>query len=205
MASYTPLKTILLTGAGITESFGGYLASEMWAALLRQPEIQNDDRLRNRLLDIPGLNFEMFYDEVENLPHWSAAQKAGVRTALQRAYDEMDACIRSGDNRQAAGIQFFLERFAAAVGSYSRGFVFTLNQDLFIERFYVGATDMRLPGITTKPEWFKGSTAEWKYELQLPNNNQVAKYRDEFWSKAPGLIDLCKASWVPFLEVGGRI
>jgi len=28
----------MLTGAGFTETFGGYLATEMWAAIFNQPE-----------------------------------------------------------------------------------------------------------------------------------------------------------------------
>lgn len=180
---YSPVKTVLLTGAGFTKSFGGYLGSEMWAAILRQPEIQDDDALRRRLLDVPGLNFEMFYDEVETLSHYTPEQKDRVRAALQRAYKEMDDIIRSNDRSKATAIQYFLKQFAGSNETRTRGFVFTLNQDLFMERFYVGDKDMRLPGIATKAEWFKGSTAEWKYALQLPSRAEVTKYKDEFWRK----------------------
>ena len=34
------MNAVLLTGAGFTKTFGGYLASEMWATILNQPEIQ---------------------------------------------------------------------------------------------------------------------------------------------------------------------
>jgi hypothetical protein len=33
------MNAVLLTGAGFTKTFGGYLASEMWATILNQPEV----------------------------------------------------------------------------------------------------------------------------------------------------------------------
>jgi hypothetical protein len=100
----------------------------------------------------------------------------------------MEECIRSGDKSKATGIQYFLKQFAGSHEKRTRGFVFTLNQDLFVERFYVGGTDMRLPGITTKAEWFKASTVEWKYGLGLPNKDKVARYKDAFWQKGLGSL-----------------
>jgi hypothetical protein len=42
-------KAVLLTGAGFTHNFGGFLANEMWAVIFNSPEIGKDPRL-NELL-----------------------------------------------------------------------------------------------------------------------------------------------------------
>ncbi len=183
---YSPVKTFLLTGAGFTKSFGEYLGSEMWAAILRQPEIQDDDALRSRLLDVPGLNFELFYDEVENLSHYTPDQKDRVRVALRQAYKEMDEILYSNNKSEAVAVGNFLKRFAGSINKRSRGFIFTLNQDLFAERFYVEDEGVSLPGVQTRPEWFKGSTQEWKYAIRLPTKNKIKEYKEEFWRKGQG-------------------
>ena len=46
------LKTknlILLTGAGFTKNFGGFLASEMWSKIFNTPAIQANKKLRDLL------------------------------------------------------------------------------------------------------------------------------------------------------------
>ena len=52
------MNAVLLTGAGFTKTFGGYLASEMWATILNQPEVQRSPELlkgmRERLDWIPS-------------------------------------------------------------------------------------------------------------------------------------------------------
>ena len=45
-------KTILLTGAGFTKTFGGFLGSEMWAAIFNQPEVGEDNKLREYMLRV---------------------------------------------------------------------------------------------------------------------------------------------------------
>jgi len=37
---------ILLTGAGFTKNFGGFLGSQMWDQIINDPEIQDNDNLR---------------------------------------------------------------------------------------------------------------------------------------------------------------
>jgi|GEM_PF-4213484 len=55
-------KTILLTGAGFTRDFGGYLADEMWSIIFNHPAIQQREALRKFLLDPRyDFNFELLY------------------------------------------------------------------------------------------------------------------------------------------------
>ena len=59
------MNAVLLTGAGFTKSFGGYLASEMWAAILNQPEIQNSPALLKRMRELETLDYELLYEEIQ--------------------------------------------------------------------------------------------------------------------------------------------
>ena len=60
------MNAVLLTGAGFTKSFGGYLASEMWATILNQPEVQDSPELLKGMRDLENLDYEMFYEDVQS-------------------------------------------------------------------------------------------------------------------------------------------
>jgi hypothetical protein len=55
---------VLLTGAGLTKNYGGYLASEMWATILNQPEVQDSPELLKGMRDLEHLDYETFYEEI---------------------------------------------------------------------------------------------------------------------------------------------
>jgi hypothetical protein len=57
------MNAVLLTGAGFTKTFGGYLASEMWATILNQPEVQNSPELLKGMRDLENLDYEMYYED----------------------------------------------------------------------------------------------------------------------------------------------
>ncbi len=75
-------KNVFLTGAGFTKKFGGYLASEMWALVLNQAEVQQDEGLRRELLD--EMDFEKVYDQVLT-SHTETHIQPGSKQCLQRA------------------------------------------------------------------------------------------------------------------------
>jgi hypothetical protein len=47
------MKRILLTGAGFSKNWGGYLAREVWERLLGHHAVRSDPVLRNALLKAP--------------------------------------------------------------------------------------------------------------------------------------------------------
>jgi hypothetical protein len=188
---YTPAKTILLTGAGFTKTFGGYLASEMWAAILNQPEIRNNPKLR--MLLISNQNFEDVYEEVLESTNYSPYQQQAFTAAIRRAYEEMDAVIPDCAPEQYAACRYFIRLFADSEDPLTRGFVFTLNQDLFLERYYFfnnsdHRTVMKIPGITIDPSLWFSSSAEppEKFQVKLPNSNALADYKKTFQTKGTG-------------------
>lgn len=184
---FTPAKTVLLTGAGFTKPFGGFLASEMWAVILNQTEIRQYPRLRTGMLE--ELNYETLYDKVLTSNDYAPEEKRAFTDAIRGAYGRMHQNICQDDVRHrssAAGVcSSFLVRFAGA--ERERGFFFTLNHDLFVERFYSsGDAFIGIPGLHN-PRWFNGqlrSELGRDDRLRLPQQETVEQERARFWAKS---------------------
>ncbi len=190
---YKSAETVILTGAGFTKTFGGYLGDEMWSAIFNQPEIQRDAKIRECMLEAESLNYEAVYEELMNSGKYSSEQKAALTSALRRAYQEMDDNLCHSVNESAKSCRFFLAQFVNFLPTQERVFFFTLNQDLFIERFYTEVGDtktaLRLPGIETKHEWLKGNEGfkiDVKSQVSLPSNADLKKRKEQFWKKGSG-------------------
>lgn len=184
---YQPTETMLLTGAGFTKTFGGYLGSEMWAAILNQPEVQHDPALRKCMFGAEGLNYEAAYNKVQESDEFTAEQKSCFTSAVLRAYEQMDDIIRLRRVQPAFNSRFWIRRFGGSDNPRSRGFFFTLNQDLFIERFYRNdgdsGTQLTLPGVYSD-EWFKDGGA-FK-PVDLPTSGKLEIVQQKFWEKGHG-------------------
>lgn len=187
---FKPTKNVLLTGAGFTRDFGGYLASEMWAAIFRRPEIRDHPELRKCMLE--ELNYEALYDKVLSSESYTDANKASLTQAIRHAYEEMHELICDADQKRrtkaAAVCRVFVARFDGS--GPERGFFFTLNQDLFIERFfsvsYQQASLLKIPAIGN-PKWFNGQLPLILTDedfIRLPDENRLEKFKPTFWSKS---------------------
>jgi hypothetical protein len=125
----------LLTGAGFSRNWGGWLANEAFEYLLGAPEI--DDYLRNILwgAKLRGEGFEGALSMVQDAYASSKSDETkqrldrltqaviGMFNAMQAGFDKID--YRQSDLR----LQRFLSRFDA---------IFTLNQDTLLETLYAG-------------------------------------------------------------------
>lgn len=186
---FTPAKNILLTGAGFTKNFGGYLASEMWSVIFNQPEIRQYPSLREILLG--ELNFEQVYDQVPGRS--SPEEHTAFHSALTNAYGQMHLgiCQRENNPRSSAVCSNFLAQFQKRRGNQQeKAFFFTLNQDLFVERFYLNNFNheglIKIPGLH-HPKWFnqhlKGELQQEDLS-QLPDEDQMEEIKKQFWSKS---------------------
>jgi hypothetical protein len=125
----------LLTGAGFSRNWGGWLANEAFEYLLGAPEV--DDYLRN-VLWIAKLRGEGFEGALSKVQGTYASSKSaedkrnldkltqaviGMFNAMQAAFNKLD--YRESDLR----LQRFLSQFDA---------IFTLNQDTLLETLYAG-------------------------------------------------------------------
>ena len=136
----------MLTGAGFSKPFGGYLSSQMWALILCQRQIRGSDRLRKAMLQ--NTNFEQVYQEVIVSPKYSREEKHEITEAIWNAYRQMNDEMGAHDNklRAHAAVSRIVFRFANRHHS-EPGLVFTLNQDLLIERFHKSDELLLQPGM----------------------------------------------------------
>jgi hypothetical protein len=130
------MRYILLTGAGFSRNYGGFVATEAFEFLLGCPEL--NARIRNRLWALYG-NFEALYqelrDEARADPTNTAAADDFLRfnTMLMRMFDTMKmgfrtAHIERAQDRGVLAMDAFLGHFDA---------IFTLNQDTYLEQHYL--------------------------------------------------------------------
>jgi hypothetical protein len=200
-------ENILLLGAGFTKNYGGLLASEMWAEIFNNEKIQAQPRIKNLMLT--NFDYEAIYysalggiKDVEFISiDYTDDEKIAVKVATRAAYDRIDEMLiehQIGNyKRWVNTVNKLLLEFGK---TNNNGFIFTLNQDLFIERFYQNPirdpsrrfynARLSIPGIDKYPAWFMGEEgnpfngipteeeARQFYKLKhddyytLPNKNQ---------------------------------
>ena len=185
---YYQIKSpILLTGAGFSKPFGGYLASEMWSIIFNQLNSRDSQRLRTILRG--ELNYERAYDLVMSGGDYSPVEKSAFTNALIKAYGDLDQsiCAHLGNDRQQIqSFRHFIERFAGE--GKERGFVFTLNQDVLLERFGShGRGLFQIPALG-HPDWFSGRLQSQDFpEIDISNPAQLEAFQKHFWGKGTGL------------------
>lgn len=180
-------KTVLLTGAGFTRNFGGFLANEMWDSIFNHEQVQQYPPLINLLKN--NFDFESVYNEVMDGNSYPLEAQEALQRAVKNAYDQLDAATRNywGSSAYASsasqplvswrGFNKLLECFASE--GKDRGYIFTLNQDLFVERWYSGEgkslrTLGMTPGVDVKGKtpwtWLRGKELTAEYYFQAPSN-----------------------------------
>jgi hypothetical protein len=185
-------KHILLTGAGFTKNFGAPLAAEMWSIILGSPYLKNQAKVRKVLLE--DFDFESVYHHVLN-GDFSDDEKTWLSRSLKSAYAYIDSVIEPSPN--AINIYGLQEMIAAFAGTgQAPGFVFTLNQDLFLERHYYNGDRPSLPGIRHGEGWFTthfGSAASPTNVFMLPAEAPTLKslllYSGFFYVKLHGSMN----------------
>lgn len=128
----------LLLGAGFSRNWGGWLANEAFEYLLGDRAILRNAQLRDLLWkNQPRGGFEAALDELRQIAQREPAQQvllAEFESAIVRMFDAMNAGYNSQPFEfrhsltEPRPLQSFLSRFTA---------IFTLNQDLLLERHYL--------------------------------------------------------------------
>lgn len=142
-------KNILLTGAGFTKNFGGFLAEEMWAQIFNHTEVQKNWELVEKMQE--QFDYENIYYEIMQ---GDKPYKQALHIATMKAYENLDSAMRDwvpGSGKKD-GIYVLLDLFSGKADEVSC--FFTLNQDLLIERCFSGgdvgvrlSKEFDLPGI----------------------------------------------------------
>jgi hypothetical protein len=150
------MKRILLTGAGFTRNWGGWLADEVFEYLLGDPAL--DREMRRLLWDTKdrGGGFEAALATVSS----DADRRRVLESALGRMFQAMNGALARQEFLQTTSFNYdimsFLPKFDA---------IFTLNQDLFLEHNYLDEEAMYgpyrerwegydMPGVRPGPEKF---------------------------------------------------
>jgi len=137
---------IFLTGAGFTHNFGTPLAKDLWNLILNNPILQPYPRLREILLQ--EFDFESVYHTVVHGGNYSLSEKRAMHDAVHSAFELLDETVRTWRHEDFAvdiyHVRKLLARFAG--NRNVPGFIFTLNQDLFVERYYADGPSPILPG-----------------------------------------------------------
>ena len=143
MISVETNDIILLTGAGFTKNFGGYLAHEMWAQIFNDFRIQGHQELRSVLQD--NFDFESVYSQVVDNNKFTDEDKLLMKEVIEDAYRDLDNAIRgwkfNSDSPYPVNIYGLGNLFNKIwPGPYNKpSMFFTLNQDLFVENIFVPA------------------------------------------------------------------
>lgn len=136
-------NAILLTGAGFTHNFGGFLAKTMWAEIHNRFQRYNQGSEHTKLLKQIKRNFdyEELYELAVNPNDYSDEEKSDFIDSVLEAYDALDGVIRDFRSRyintaplDLNDIKEFLSRLADK--SREKAFFFTLNQDILVERYF---------------------------------------------------------------------
>ena len=157
-------KHVVLVGAGLSRNWGGYLASEMWSAILSQHWIENHGRVRSLLLR--ETDFEVALAAVESsAAGFTAVEREAMRNAVLSAFAEHDRNLCHALDDESVH-RNWLSLFHAAIGPLIDGppakkgatFLFSLNQDLLLERAMPRSTSVNppfMPGIpAVRDPWF---------------------------------------------------
>ena len=175
-------KTLLLTGAGFTHNFGTPLASDMWTEIFNNKDIQNYHSLRRVMLDnIFEYNYESIYHHVLNTDFFTEKEKDVMEKATSNAYDGLDDIV-IGYNTNTQDFQYQISFFRVKefiIEFFRRGshYLFTLNQDLFLERKFINQArndniQLSILGIFNYL-WFDTRFDDIKSSFTLPDKIQL--------------------------------
>jgi len=140
---------ILLTGAGFTANFNGFLAEGMWSEIFNHPEIQDRDNIKKMM--VMDFDYETLYHKIiksQSQELISDDDKKAIKKAVYEAYLRLDDLIRNFNIHNFDNLPFAIRKlFGFFAGERDTvGIIFTLNQDLFVERYYDGDKSLCLPG-----------------------------------------------------------
>ncbi|MBU0967893.1 MAG: SIR2 family protein [Proteobacteria bacterium] len=161
-------NNILLTGAGFTKNFGGFLATEMWEKIFNCSEVQKSPDLVDILRN--DFDYESVYHKIF-AGDYSNDVKDAINSAMLQAYRKLDKIgqdyISTTDESKLNILNGAKKIIDLLSQNNQKTFFFTLNQDLFIERLISGITP---PIITPMMErFFPPNSNESKQPLD--NNN----------------------------------
>lgn len=128
-------KVILLTGAGFSANFGGFLAREMWSWIFSNHKLKNAGNIKLKLRD--EFDFEKIYSDVfDERSNFPTHEIEIFKEVVNETYFSMDNVIQAFWDSMPihpSDLERFLDRFMG-LGDGGIGVCFTLNQDMVMEK-----------------------------------------------------------------------
>ena len=182
-------NNILLTGAGFTKNFQGFLAKEMWESIFNSDEIREHPRI-HKITD-SDYDYESIYYRINSNPKYNPKEKKAIKDAIYNAYQKLDDTIRKVTD---ANHPLSIHPVKKMIGLFSgekggSGYFFTLNQDLFIERRYkFGDTLLTLPLPNASKINLVGDQTKLPLDPKdfktLPSKEELDKNKTKFLSES---------------------
>ncbi len=167
---------ILLTGAGFTHNFGAPLASQMMSIIFNY---RKKFRLSDKALKLfnGDRDYENIYTKIMSEDRYSNDREP-FKQIIQRTYQELDDIVRHQNSHSTVikNISSVLLKKFTKKNSDS-GKIFTLNQDLFIERFHqsnLGHDGITIPGLMNNPPPKNGDELTDKHFITIDDQ----RYQD---------------------------
>lgn len=197
----------ILTGAGFSKNWGGWLSQELWAFLIGHAEIQKNEALKKLLWNNLNEGFENALYEAKQLaesnPEWMN-HYASLQKVVSEAFNEMFDLFKDISNTFGQGdyaIQEFLAKFDA---------IFTTNQDMLVELKFINLCNgdshrlvgrnnisgLYSPGIKSRnPQSFRGTSYQMTFDAMDVNNR--IQYPD------PSGMSNLPNNLVPYIKLHG--
>jgi hypothetical protein len=175
-------KYILFTGAGFTHNFGAPLARNMWCWIFNHPKVQQEHEIKELMLR--EYDYESVYDTVIN-SDYNVQEKEAISIAVKDTYDRLDMIIRDWSFRTGAPYPVNIYKLQNLIDLFSKknkkGFIFTVNQDLLLERHYYNGDRPVIPGIQPKQSWFSSifrEAVKGQSYVELPSKEDLERKKD---------------------------
>jgi len=167
----TMKNNILLTGAGFSANFGAPLASEVSDRIFNHSKIQENSNLRE--LFVNEFDYEATYQKVIESHNIAYKDKVLLSDVVFDVFKNIDDQYRRNRTiNQTYGDLFIKLLYRFASDSLGSGYIFTLNQDILVERrstFYLEKS------ITIPAMMSKGLGKRWEDDFTINDISQVPK------------------------------
>ena len=174
-------QNILLTGAGFTANFGGFLAREMWEIIFNNPKLNNIQKIKNLLRD--NFDYEAIYSIILNSTNYISEEKNSFKEIIKESYNSLDKVIKNYNftGTDPYGINIYGVRELLTIFTKCNnqtGIHFTLNQDLFMERQFCRCPlGFSGPQFKDYRDLIYSRRLDPEKSITLPNTQQVKEFQ----------------------------
>lgn len=183
----TPSNKILLTGAGFTKNFGGFLAKDMWYEIFNHNAVGKEKRVKKLMQTNDDYDYETIYQTIMEGNEYTKGEKKAIHDAVMEAYKNLDYIVKewhfTNNSPHPINIHLLSEMISKLADNNTQGYFFTLNQDLFIERKYLGRNQCSSLGIRWEPRFIKNNMRDLKLGedefFRLPNSDELNRKKEE--------------------------